>query len=189
MTESFIYCGIGSRATPTEVLNNMSVVATELATRGWMLRSGHASGADQAFETGALAVQGDAEIYLPWDGFNDGHHLLNSCINAQALPNWNAAAKMAAAFHPAWDKCARGAQSLHTRNIYQILGYDLRTPVNCVICWTRDGKASGGTGQALRLAEYLEIPVFNLQNEDALTQLADFVYNLELAAAKEKVAQ
>ena len=184
-----IYSGIGSRDTPTEVLDNMKVVAAELATRGWMLRSGHAFGADQAFETGALAVQGDAEIYLPWNGFNNGHHLLNSCINAQALPNWNAAAKMATAFHPAWDKCTRGAQALHTRNIYQILGLDLRTPVNCVICWTRDGKASGGTGQALRLAEYLEIPVFNLQNEDALTQLADFVYNLELAAAKEKVAQ
>ena len=189
MTESLIYCGVGSRETPAEVLNSMSVVATELATRGWMLRSGHAFGADQAFETGALAVQGDAEIYLPWNGYNDGQHLVDHCINAQALPNWNAAAKMAAAFHPVWDKCTQGAQALHTRNIYQILGYDLRTPVNCVICWTRDGKASGGTGQALRLAEYLEIPVFNLQNEDALTQLADFVYNLELAAAKEKVTQ
>ena len=90
-------------------------------------------------------------------------------------------------FHPAWEKCSRGARGLHTRNIYQILGQDLNTPVKCVVCWTKDGKSSGGTGQALRLAEYLEIPVFNLHDPAKLEELADYIYKTELQLMPAKV--
>lgn len=182
----FIYAGIGSRETPAHVLEHMQDIGTQLATRGWTLRSGHAAGADIAFELAAHAMNGLSEIYLPWGGFNNGQHLVNSCINTQILPNWETAAALAANLHPAWDKCLRGARALHTRNIYQIIGLDLSTPANCVVCWTKDGKATGGTGQALRLAEYLEIPIFNLFNAGSLDHLSEFIYETELSAASAK---
>jgi predicted Rossmann fold nucleotide-binding protein DprA/Smf involved in DNA uptake len=47
-----IYCGIGSRQTPSMVLAKMIGIAQELAAKNWILRSGRAEGADKAFEHG-----------------------------------------------------------------------------------------------------------------------------------------
>lgn len=47
------------------------------------------------------------------------------------------------------------------RNTYQILELDLQTPVEFVCCWTRNGEIDGGTGQALRIAIDMGIPIFN----------------------------
>jgi hypothetical protein len=47
-----------------------------------------------------------------------------------------------------------------------VLGWDLSAPVDFIVCWTKDGKASGGTGQALRLAEDRGIVIENLFFED-----------------------
>jgi hypothetical protein len=57
----------------------------------------------------------------------------------------------------------------------QILGRWGDTPADFVVCWTKNGKASGGTGHALRIANYYNIPVFNLRNKDALHELKEFV--------------
>ena len=67
---------------------------------------------------------------------------------------------MAAEFHPAWDRCSRGARALHARNCHQVLGWDLKTPSEFILCWTKDGKASGGTGQAMRIAKAFNIPIY-----------------------------
>ena len=64
---------------------------------------------------------------------------------------------------------------LMARNCYQVLGKDLETPSEFIICWTKDGQATGGTGQALRIAKKNNIPVFNLYNPDATEQLKDYI--------------
>lgn len=48
------------------------------------------------------------------------------------------------------------------RNGCQVLGLELDKPSNMVICYTPDGLPSGGTGQAIRIAESYRIPVINL---------------------------
>lgn len=60
------YTGVGSRETPEPALALIERVAKKLAADRWTLRSGHAPGADQAFERGAAHR---AEIYLPWPDF------------------------------------------------------------------------------------------------------------------------
>ena len=76
-------------------------------------------------------------------------------------------------YHPAAAKLSDGAFKLHCRNAYQVLGSELGN-INCVvkpqrvsvvICWTSDGKNTGGTGQALRIAEDHKIPILNMYNE------------------------
>lgn len=47
-----IYAGIGSRRTPKEVVLVFESIARYLGSRGFLLRSGHAPGADVAFERG-----------------------------------------------------------------------------------------------------------------------------------------
>lgn len=153
---TLIYTGIGSRETPPAVCAVMTQLAAQLSALGYTLRSGGAPGADDAFETGAAYDR--KEIFLPWDGFNSRR--------SQFLPfapeMQKEAEYIAAVHHPNWDACNAAARKLHTRNVYQILGADLNSPTKFVICWTKDGQASGGTGQALRIAKGREIPIYNL---------------------------
>lgn len=177
------FAGIGSRETPVEICDLMRGIASALGPRNWILRSGHALGADMAFEEGAISSCGTKEIYLPWAGFNKGYHNRNDAYITHCLPNHLDAIRIASETHPNWSACSSGAQLLHTRNIYQIAGMNLDTPVSMVICWTKDGNATGGTGQAIRLAQRESIPVFNLFKSEALDQLQDFVYETELKFA------
>lgn len=149
-----IFAGIGSRETPPDVCKDIIALGSLMAEKGWVLRSGGAEGADKAFETGYAKYPKQMEIYLPWKKFNKNTSLLYN-----PLPD---AFEIAERFHPTWNKCNDAAKKLMARNSYQVLGADLQTPCNLVICWTKDGKASGGTGQALRIAEHYGIKIINL---------------------------
>jgi SpoU rRNA methylase family enzyme len=45
-----------------------------------------------------------------------------------------------------------------------MLGENMDRPTDLVICWTKDGAATGGTGQAIRMANHYGVPVLNLFN-------------------------
>ena len=153
------YAGIGSRETPNDVLSLMTRIGKFLSENNIILRSGHAGGADLAFENGCdLANKNNKEIWIPWRNFNNS--------NSNFIVTSPEAFKMAAEIHPAWDRCSDGAKKLHARNMHQILGTDLNTPCNFVICYTKNGLLSGGTAQAIRLSEKYNIPVFNIGNFD-----------------------
>lgn len=163
------YAGIGSRETPPDVLEIMTQIAQELKAPTFILRSGHAFGADQAFQKGA--GPGHYQSFLPWNGYNGGEDGYGPFFLG-ATPE---SEEIASRFHPAWDKCSQGARKLHARNVMIMTGLDFNTPVEFVVCWTKDGQASGGTGQALRIAEHLAIPIFNLQQQGALERLVAHV--------------
>ena len=154
------YSGIGARATPPEVLNLMTRAAFALLKRGYVLRSGHAIGADSAFERGA----GDAaQIFLPVPGWRSSESVFHPAALGDEL--WGRAREIAAAHYPAFASLSRFVQDLHTRNVFQVLGPTLDSASEFVLCWTADGEASGGTGQALRIAATHGVPVYNLQRD------------------------
>lgn len=143
------YAGIGSRETPKDVLEAFTKLAKYLENHGYTLRSGGAQGADQSFERGCT----NKEIYLPWYGFeNNTSDLIVS--NPEAF-------EIAKKYHPNWNALKQGGQKLQARNCHQVLGFDLKTPSDFIICWTKEGKGSGGTGQALRIATDYNIPIFD----------------------------
>ena len=145
----FYYAGIGSRETPKEFLDLFTRVAKYLSTKDCVLRSGGAKGSDQAFESGAI----HKEIYLPWKGFEGN--------NSNLIVKDERAFEIAEKYHPRWNYLSQGAQKLQARNSHQILGHDLNSPSDFVICWTKGGKGDGGTGQAIRIAKDYNIPVFD----------------------------
>lgn len=148
------YAGIGSRETPLLVLDLFEQnIATSLAKQRYTLRSGAAFGADTAFERGCDSVKGSKEIWLPWRGFSDSYS--NLIVHKQE------AFDLAEVYHEGWKRLKQGAKKLHARNMHQILGEDLNTPVEFVVCYTAGGKRSGGKGSALRLAEDRNIPIFD----------------------------
>lgn len=150
------YAGIGSRETPTSLKPTIEQIVKRLDELGYTLRSGGAGGADTFFEEHAKMK----DIFLPWRGFNGNDSKLYE-LSDEAF-------KMAARFHPAHERLSAGAKKMMARNCCQVMGQDLNTPSEFVICWTKDGKASGGTGQAIRIAEHFQIPVWNLKNEGTL---------------------
>lgn len=150
------YAGIGSRETPPEILEKMKSVGRFMASWGHTLRSGGATGADSAFEEGCVNKQGLMEIYLPYRGFNRNQsELYNITKEARIL---------ASKFHPNWNNLGSHGRDFMARNAYQVLGENLKTPTDFIVCFTRGGRITGGTGQALRMAYHYEIPVFNFGN-------------------------
>lgn len=159
-----IYAGIGSRKTPSPILEAMTRIAAVLERQNWILRSGGADGADLAFENG-VSNPANKVVYLPWRSFNNRQDW-TGCV-------WNYMEeheKIAAEHHPKWDFMRHGVRKLHTRNVAQVLGDDCRSPADAVVCWTPDGRDSGGTGQAIRIALAYKIPVFNLHDDEVLAK-------------------
>lgn len=170
-----IYAGIGAKITPPSICELMFNIGQYLAENDWILRSGHAQGADVSFEDGAKEAEGQREIYLPWSGFNGA----SRADRSNRVPPWTVPIfQLAAKHHPAWDKCDVSAQYLHARNGCQILGLDLKTPCQMVICWTKNGAGKGGTGQALRIARAHNIPIFDLAIEGKQDELEEFITSL-----------
>ena len=156
------YTGIGSRKTPDDILTLMEGIASSLADIGYVLRSGGAKGADSAFEHGVetqgLGTCDSKEVFYARDATDE----------ARAL---------ARQYHPAPHNLHGHALNIMARNGYQVLGRTLTVPSDFVVCWTPDGAeavttdATGGTGQAIRIAYAYGIPVFNLANASAMNRL------------------
>lgn len=161
-----IYAGIGSRETPGEVLECMRHVGTSMANAGWTLRSGRAKGADKAFEDGARYARGKCEIFLPEPDMSFSTRSLPPSppeiryldeVEGSVL----ACKLIARLVHPKGKSLSPQALELHARNTYQILGKDLNTPCDVVLCYTQGAQGGGGTGQAIRLAKLLNIRIID----------------------------
>lgn len=151
-----IVTGIGSRQTPEHIQVDMTRIGAWCRRNKIGLRSGHADGADWAFEQGA---QEFCICYLPWARFNQELKSEARMVLFQWSPAVDA---IVSEIHPASERLTDPVRLLHGRNVWQILGMGLNKPSDAVVCWTPDGKTVGGTATAIRLAEKHNIPVFNL---------------------------
>lgn len=172
------YAGIGSRETPESILNAFEKLGKKLAEMGITLRSGRAGGADSAFEKGARSANGNCEIFIPWASFQkDGPLGTYPAIVFDSIhpEQKEAALNSVRTYHPAPDRLSNGAMKLMARNYCQIFGRAPQSPKDdFIVCWTKNGKACGGTGQAIRMAEDAGIKVFNAkgyeENPDAFVE-------------------
>ena len=144
----------------------MTRLASALESEGFILHSGGADGADRFFEEGVDEFV-MKKIFLPWKGFN-GNESKYYEIPKKAY-------EVAENYHPRYNHLSRPVQSLMARNSQQVLGEKLDADVSFIVCWTEDGAASGGTGQALRIALDRDIPIFNLYEEDAIEKLFEWI--------------
>lgn len=168
-TPTKYYAGIGSRKTPQDVIDLMTKISKHLNGKGYILRSGGASGADGAFENGAGERK---EIYLPWPGFNGN----NSQYDGKQWKYKKIHLKLARKHHPVFDTLDSTQKKFMIRNSAQIIGKDTTDePSSFVICYTPDGKASGGTGQAIRLARSMGITVYNLHDADVRSKFEKMI--------------
>lgn len=169
------YAGIGSRQTPANIREVMEQLAEKLARRGLTLRSGGADGADKAFEKGCDRVQG-AKIIFTANNWYFRNERNETDARYYLSKRWEEAETITSQYHPSWQYLKPFSKKLHTRNCFQILGLSLNEPASFVLCWTPDGAktesdtshATGGTGQAIRVAHAYGVKVYNLANDDDL---------------------
>ena len=156
------YTGIGSRETPQEALDIMKNLGHSMGLSGYCLRSGNAQGADSYFYEGHQTYSEEYEIFLPWRNFGDVKN--DKFIPLDDIDNnlVQKAVDIVSAIHPAWGNCSQAAKKMHARNAFQVLGPDLETPSEIVICWTKGGKVVGGTATAIKIANIHDIPVWNI---------------------------
>jgi hypothetical protein len=166
---NFVYAGVGSRSTPKRLLDFMEQIAEQLAQEGFTLRSGGAKGADSAFEKGCDKASGNKRIYRPDENYDPSI--------------WKKAEKIASAAHESCDVTKCKGRKLLTRNVFQVLGEDLESPVDFVICfcpYNKMGQLTGGTQVAAMIAKSKRIPVFNLQEDnpnEVLNKVKELIRN------------
>lgn len=142
---------------------------------GYVLRSGAAVGSDAWFEAG-VRHPSMKEIYLHKKGAS-GHPSELYGVCDEAL-------RIASIIRGGFGGLGNEGRMLHARNVYQVLGKDIKTPSKFLICWTFKGQKVGGTRTAIRLAENYNIPVLNLgaveNYQEALENFLFFVIGEDL---------
>lgn len=183
------YTGVGARDTPDKYLTIMTDLAYHLDKQGWILRSGGAIGADEAFQK---SVQDYSNIFLPHKSFRKGDGIEGVYIDDRDLISEAMYIMSKHKGHPHWEHMINSPSQLnnvklHTRNVFQVLGADLRSPSNFLVCWTRDGAcsydetsyASGGTGTAIRLASVFNVPIFNLAKAEHELRIQQWIEKMK----------
>lgn len=140
------FAGIGNRDIDKQTCHAIKTCSRLIYQKDYVLVSGGADGCDEEFES-----------HFPED----------RKIILRARDATVKAIKMAEDFHPAWNKCNAYARALLGRDAMIIMGKDLKTPVDFVLCYCAD-EERGGTALSLRIANFYKIPVFNLANDNGL---------------------
>lgn len=157
---------IGSRNTPECFLKVGRKLAAEYYKKGFILRSGNARGFDQTISNIPAQAR---EIYLPYKHFGPQLDTEVNIYIPSSFHNYNEAIELVKDLHP--NKHLTDQQLLYlARDVYQVLGKDLKTPSVGICCWTEDGAETqaevsvktGGTGMALRVASKYGVPVYNI---------------------------
>ncbi|WP_415913103.1 hypothetical protein [Neptuniibacter sp. QD37_11] len=170
------FAGIGTR--PGKLPDDIAVLqvgASFILTHvcGFLGESGEALGSDRNFLLGSK--QGCFRIHesrrgaskMPEGVYTDGKAILNES-HRLIVDSGVATLKEFRGFK-------ESTRLLWQRNPFQVLGPDLKDPVNFVLCHTPDGCIShetyqrgltGGTGVAIAIASRHNIPVFNTQRDD-----------------------
>lgn len=159
------YAGVGSRDTEPRIMDIMSKIASILEDKGYILRSGHANGADMAFELGIKDLS-KMNIFLPYEGFNKAYSNMSHggyiyIPDDITDPNYCRAYE-SLKYHPKGYNMSQSTKIMMIRNFFQIHGLIGEEKSSFNLCWTPEGKPVGGTAQSIRLCKAAGVPVYNL---------------------------
>lgn len=171
---------IGSRKAPESILTLASTLGRFLSENGVQSNSGGAGGMDNAFMR-----YYDPElrnIILPNKRFYEHRHNGKDKIALDYLPNIKLAIEEVKTICD-WNVLELNVKRLFCRNVYQVLGKDLSSPVDCVLFWAieNDGRVKGGTRIAVHIARKHGIPCFNLADIKIRTAIEKFLGGSDLS--------
>ncbi len=183
MTEILYWTGVGSRRAPKESQPVMTAFARAMAAKGSILRSGAAPGPDTWFEDG-VADPALRRIYVPNESFGNRKRSEIIVPKQVNLMRWLKACSIAESLHPLGRMMSQDVRDLMGRNVFQVLGDDLKTPSKFLVCDAPDpvfddqGRVidvDGGTGMAVRIAVLHNVPVYHLAVPEHRARIDHFI--------------
>lgn len=149
---------IGSREITDSQRDLFFKVGAWITSNDHYISSGNADGSDSAFAAGGNSVNPrNVIIYLPWATYNKAYLHKDNRILKEPDEDWF---DKTAPFHAKWNELTQGVRRLMARN------YGIVHRANKVIALLNHSKiGGGGTGQGVRIAQSLKIPVLDLNGK------------------------
>ena len=203
--KSGCYAGIGTRGNkgklPKGVKEKLAKIAKSLEKQGLTLRTGEGVGSDAAFKN-AVKDSSKRKVYTKYhaakntwgegktstgpQAFKIMVHTLPDVNDHVVLKNGKLKVKNSG------NDVKTTTKQLYARNCFQILGGNLKSPVDFIVCYSpldEDGNPTPGTRYSLYLAKLMNIPVFNLAEEGAEEKFLEWMKNEYLPSKNEVLAQ
>lgn len=158
---------IGSRSITEDQKHLFIQIGKFIVSGGGFISSGNAQGSDQAFAFGGNIINPEnVIIYLPWNTYEKDHLHPKNKICYEPKKEWF---DLTSPFHGGWLKLSQGVKRLMARN------YGIVHRADKVIALLNHNKqGGGGTGQGVRIAESLKIPILDLNNK-SFDEIVEFL--------------
>ncbi len=138
-----------------------------MAEKRWVLHTGAAQGADQAYAVGALKAGGRVMLHLPWGTYerawvDEACSRFRNQVRTEEVEKSSQGERAISSvfvFHPAAERVSRGVLLLHARN-FNIVVPEHPHPVDFMVAFP--GPSGGGTMQGVRIADAFHVPMVRL---------------------------
>lgn len=138
-----------------------------IVSGGDYISTGNAKGSDQVFASGGNEINPkNVLIYLPWKNYETYTLNKDNRVLYEPKDEWF---DLTAPFHPGWQNLSQGVKRLMARN-YGILN----RADKCIARLNHEKSNGGGTGQGVRIANSLNIPVLDL-NDKSFNEIITFL--------------
>jgi len=169
------FAGAGHRKLPEQAVKEIQYLSSILSKAGFILNTGGAEGADEAFMKAMATYGGKTNVFIPWEGYRKLKAINRNVRIFADIPQ--KAYEVAAKYHPAWEKLGPKIRKLMARNVQLLMGKDLESKATFAVVWgeVKGGQVKGGTGHTVRTAVGEGIPVFNLATHNPRTFHKEFL--------------
>lgn len=156
---------------PPAIIEKAKEAATLLEAAHFTLRTDTVGELAKVFEP----IMTRKEDYLPWNEFNDK--------KSKFAFNTESSKILAKLYSPKFDEMKKPVQAFQARNARSVLGQNVKSPIHLAIVWSPDGAQhikertakSAFIAHPLALASALRIPIFNLERQDCIERLKEFL--------------
>lgn len=170
----FVPC-VGSREVDGDMQAWIASTGALLVRNDYVIISGNAEGADQAWQTGGNSVDPARVIVCqPWHGYNmQALHPRNHVRQVRGVSHSTRVhlAEVAAAVHPRWVSLSRSDRDLHIRNVFLCEG-----SAGILGAPNHKKAGGGGTGMSIRLAKFWKIPFFDVTRTDVRNAVEGWIH-------------
>lgn len=182
----FVWCGVGSRETPKEIIPEMVWIGHCLALLGGVLATGDATGSDTHFfdgyNLGRLPKMPPAQVYYTRkkNQRNLEHSPQMGQHEFEMYPEvGHIAQDMAYEARGSFEGLFPSGIALHSRNALQVLSETLDNPRRFTVYYAKPvgkrGAVAGGTNTAVKISRKNKIPTVNLYVEEQRTKFIEWV--------------
>ena len=183
----FTWCGVGSRDNITpEIRSHMVWIGESLALMGGVLCTGDAPGSDthfwEGYNFGRQPGMPPAQVYYTQKKNQRGsvHNAREGLHELERYPETQHIAQdIAFDARGSFEGLFPSGIALHTRNAFQVLGEDLKSPRRFTVFFAKpvgkQGLVAGGTNTSVQISRRYKIPTINLWLEDQRDGFAKWI--------------